>query len=133
MVVRHLLACCPVCAAAWQELRRAPWLSPPADPDAYEPAFERAAYFAETAETAETAAEDSQGAMGMGCSMDPDELIDEARGSLLTALARLDDIDRALGGEALPPPRARCRVVLLSAHRRNRKRPPNGRLGRGGR
>lgn len=69
----------------------------------------------------------------MGCSMDPDELIDEARGSLLTALARLDDIDRALGGEALLPSQERCRVVLLSARRRNRKRPRKGRLGRGGR
>ena len=127
MVVRHLLARCPVCAAAWKELRREPWSSPPADPDAYEPAFERAALLAETA------AGNSQGAMGMGCSMDPDELIGEARGSLLTALARLDDLDRAIRGEALSPPRERCQVVLLSARRRSRKRPPKGRRGRRGR
>lgn len=131
MVVRHLLARCPICAAACRQLLRGPSSSPPADPDAYEPAFERAAALLK--KSSQGADGDWQGGMEMGCSMDPEELLDEARGNLLTALARLDDIDRALAGAAVPPPRARCQVVLLSAHRRNRQRPPKGRLGRGGR
>jgi anti-sigma factor RsiW len=44
-VVRHLLARCPACAAAFREIRREPPLAPPPRPEAYDQAFTRAAAF----------------------------------------------------------------------------------------
>ncbi|HYU33460.1 MAG TPA: hypothetical protein VEW48_14990 [Thermoanaerobaculia bacterium] len=43
MVVRHLLARCPACAATLRKLRQEPPLSPPPDPGAYDPAIDRLA------------------------------------------------------------------------------------------
>jgi len=42
-VVRHLLARCPVCAAALRKLRREPPSSPPRNQEEYDPAFDRLA------------------------------------------------------------------------------------------
>ena len=42
-VVRHLLACCPVCAVTLQEIHQEPPLGPPPSPEAYDPALARAA------------------------------------------------------------------------------------------
>ena len=43
LVVRHLLARCPTCAATLRKLRQEPPWSPPPDPEAYDPAFDRLA------------------------------------------------------------------------------------------
>lgn len=42
LVVRHLLARCPACAATLRQLRHEPPLSPPPAPADYVPAFDRA-------------------------------------------------------------------------------------------
>jgi hypothetical protein len=44
-VVTHLLARCPACATTLRRLRHEPPWVPPADPDAYDSAFDRATTF----------------------------------------------------------------------------------------